>query len=95
MSAAHKLMENPEHRISDEAQRRVASARVREFAFDLKKFVGRHHVEATDLEMLARAILDEIDHAGTRVQREAVVNRLVKFGRSKSKAEHLASLVMA
>jgi hypothetical protein len=88
-------MENPQHHISNEAQQRVASARVREFAFKLKPFVGNHHVETADLEMLARAILDEIERVGNRVEREAVVVRIVGYGRSRAKAEHLASLVLS
>lgn len=94
MSAAQKLMDNPDHPVSNDAHRRIASARVRDMSYRLKTIIGDRHIEGSDLEMLAQAILRAIDDNPTNLTRESVISNLIDLGRARSKAEHLVSLVL-
>jgi len=80
-------MDNDEVVVSDEARRRVDTARVRDFAFRIKKALpGFSDDEA---EALAQVVIEASDQ-GIKATRPLVTRRLIEMGRSPDDAANIS-----
>lgn len=89
MSLAHKILEDTDIVVSDEARQRINSARAYDISFMVKKRLGPSH-SMDDVDMLVHMIAEAID-AKVSVTQDYIVSYLRSRGRSRHRAEQLAA----
>ena len=92
MGLALKSMSTDQFEASPEADERVKNAHIGDVAFLIRSIVGKS-MAIDDVNLLAKAMTD-IDGLKGHLTKAALVTRLVEFGRSRDRAEKLASAVM-
>jgi hypothetical protein len=76
--------------VSSEARTRIDDARVRDLAFHIRSFLAPRSIDSADLNAIALVVVRGLDESA-RVDKGYVIKRLMEAGRSKRKAEDLAS----
>ena len=92
MGLALKTMGTEPFQASPEANERIESARLADVEFLVRNIVGPS-LDSDDVMMLAKALTD-IDQKRQSITKSAVVSTLVRFGRSRMRAEQLANAIL-